>query len=41
MLAGTIFDVLKTVSGLGNNVRKIEQIVTPWIRVDNIKVVGK
>jgi PmbA protein len=41
MLAGTIFDVLNNVSALGNNVRKINQIVTPWIRVENVKVVGK
>ncbi|MEA2089148.1 MAG: TldD/PmbA family protein [Thermoproteota archaeon] len=41
MLAGVIFDVLNNVSALGNNVRKIERIVTPWIRVENVKVVGK
>jgi PmbA protein len=40
MLTGIIFDVLKNVSALGNNVRKIGQLVAPWIRVENIKVVG-
>ena len=41
MLAGTIFDVLKSVSALGNNTRKIGQLVAPWIRVENVKVIGK
>jgi len=40
MLAGTIFDVLKSVSALGNNTRKIGQLVAPWIRVENVKVIG-
>ena len=41
MLAGTIFDVLRSVSALGNNTRKIGQLVAPWIRVENVKVIGK
>jgi PmbA protein len=41
MLAGTIFDVLKSVSALGNNIRKIGQLVAPWIRVENVKVIGR
>jgi len=41
MLAGVIFDVLKGVSALGNNVRKIGHLVSPWIRVENVKVIGK
>jgi PmbA protein len=41
MVTGTIFDVLNKVSALGNNVRKVEQIVAPWINVENVKVVGK
>ncbi len=41
MLAGTVFDVLNNVSALGNNSRKINQVVTPWISAENIKVVGK
>jgi PmbA protein len=40
MLAGSIFDVLKNVSALGNNVRKVGQLVAPWIRVEDVKVVG-
>jgi len=41
MLAGVIFEVLKGVSALGNNVRKIGHLVAPWIRVENVKVIGK
>lgn len=41
MLAGSIFDVLNNVSALGNNVRKIEHIVAPWVRAENIRVIGK
>jgi len=41
MLAGTIFDVLKNVSALGNNTRKIGRLVAPWIRIENVKVVGR
>ena len=41
MLAGTIFDVLSNVSALGNNVRKVEQLVAPWITVKNVRVIGK
>ncbi len=41
MLAGNIFEVLKKVSTLANNERKIGQLVAPWILVENIKVIGK
>jgi PmbA protein len=41
MLAGNIFQVLTNVSGLANNERKIGQLVAPWVRVENVKVVGK
>ena len=40
MLAGVFFDVLKNVSALGNKVRKMGQLVAPWIRVENVKAVG-
>ncbi len=40
MLTGVIFDVLKNVSTLGNNVRKIGQLVAPWIRVEDVRAVG-
>jgi len=41
MLAGNIFQVLRNVSGLANNERKIGQLVAPWFLVENVKVVGK
>lgn len=41
MLTGVFFDVLRNVSSLGNNVRKMGQLVAPWIRVENVKAVGR
>jgi PmbA protein len=41
MLAGNVFDVLRNVSALANNERKIGQLVAPWIRVEDVKVVGR
>jgi PmbA protein len=40
MLTGVVFDLLKNVSALGNNVRKIGQLVAPWIRFEDVKVIG-
>jgi PmbA protein len=41
MLTGVVFDVLRNVSGLGNNVRKLGQLVAPWIRVEDVRAVGR
>lgn len=41
MLVGSILDVLNNVSAVGNNTRKMNRIVTPWIQAENIRVVGK
>jgi len=41
MLTGVVFDVLRNVSALGNNVRKLGQLVAPWIRVENVRAVGR
>jgi len=41
MLAGNIFDVLKNISELANNERKTGELVAPWVRVENVKVIGK
>jgi PmbA protein len=41
MLAGNVFQVLKDISALANNERKIGQLVTPWVLVENVKVIGK
>ncbi|MEM2105225.1 MAG: TldD/PmbA family protein [Candidatus Bathyarchaeia archaeon] len=41
MLAGNVFDVIKNISGLANNERKISQLVAPWVLVENVKAIGK
>jgi PmbA protein len=41
MLAGNIFEVLKNVSVVADNERKMGQLVAPWILVENVKVIGK
>ncbi len=41
MLAGNIFDVLKNVSAIANNERQMGQLVSPWILVENVRVIGK
>jgi PmbA protein len=41
MLAGNIFNVLRNISVLANNERKIGQLVAPWVLVENVKVIGK
>ena len=41
MLAGNVFQVLKNISALADNERKIGQLVAPWVLVENVKVIGK
>jgi PmbA protein len=41
MLAGNIFEVLKNVSVVADNDRKMGQLISPWILVENVKVIGK
>jgi PmbA protein len=41
MLVGNIFQVLKNISDLANNERKIGQLVAPWVLVENVKIIGK
>lgn len=41
MLTGNIFDLLKNVSAMANNERKIGQLVAPLIIAENVKVIGK
>ena len=41
MLAGNIFELLKNVSVVANNERKMGQLIAPWILVENVKVIGK
>jgi PmbA protein len=40
MLAGNIFDLIKNVSAVANNERKMGQLISPWIQVENVKVIG-
>ena len=41
MLAGNIFELLKNINEVGSNERKMGQLVAPWLRVANVKVIGK
>ena len=41
MLAGNIFELLKNVTVVANNERKMGQLVSPWLLVENVKVIGK
>jgi PmbA protein len=41
MLAGNIFELLKNVSAVANNDRKVGQLVSPWLLVENVRVIGK
>jgi PmbA protein len=41
MLAGNIFEALKTISIVANNERKMWQLVAPWVLVENVRVIGK
>jgi len=40
MLAGNMFEVLKNVSAVANNDRKMGQLVSPWVLVENVRVIG-
>lgn len=41
MLSGNIFEVIKNVTALANNERKVGQLVAPWVLVENVKVIGR
>ena len=41
MLAGNIFEVLKNVSAVADNERKMGPLIAPWMLVENVKVIGK
>jgi len=41
MLAGNIFEVLKNVSVVGSNERQMGQLISPWIQVENVRIIGK
>jgi len=41
MLAGNIFEVLRNVQLAADNERKIGELVSPWLLVENVRVIGK
>lgn len=41
MVAGNMFEVLKNISALANNERKLGSLVAPWVLAENVKVIGK
>jgi PmbA protein len=41
MLAGNIFELLKNVSVVGGNERQIGQLISPWLQVENVRVIGQ
>jgi PmbA protein len=40
MISGNIFDVLKNIDGVGRDVRKVGNVITPTVRVAKMRVVG-
>jgi PmbA protein len=41
MLAGNVFELLKNISVVGGNERQIGQLISPWIQVENVRVIGQ
>jgi len=41
MLAGNVFELLKNVSVVGSNERQMGQLISPWLQVENVRVIGK
>ena len=41
MLAGNIFETLKNINMISNNERKLGSIISPWISVKNVRIIGK
>jgi PmbA protein len=41
MLAGNIFELVKNISVVGSNERQMGQLISPWLQVENVKVIGK
>ena len=41
MLAGNIFELIKNISTVGSNERQIGQLISPWIQVENVRVIGQ
>ena len=41
MLAGNIFELLKNISVVGRNERQMGQLISPWIQVENVRVIAQ
>ena len=41
MVSGNVFELLRNVSGLSDVERQVGALVSPWVRVENVKVIGK
>ena len=41
MISGNIYNVLKNITCIGKNVRKLGFLVSPWIIVENVRVIGR
>lgn len=41
MIAGNMYDMIKNVTAVANNMRKYDYLIAPWIRIDKVKVVTK
>lgn len=41
MLAGNIFETIKNIKMISNNERKLGSIISPWISVANVRIIGK
>jgi PmbA protein len=41
MLAGNIYEALKNIQMIANNERKLGSIISPWISVSNVRIIGK
>ncbi len=41
MLAGNVFELLKNISVVGCNERQMGQLISPWIQVENVRIIGQ
>jgi PmbA protein len=41
MLAGNIFELVKNISLVGSNERQMGQLISPWIQIENVRVIGQ
>jgi PmbA protein len=41
MLTGNVFELLKNISLVGGNERQMGQLISPWIQVENVRVIGQ